>query len=77
MNLSRLRVLRLWRVIVRRLKQRMHANVERMRTTDQIFMISAAALIGVLGSDGAIAFRWLIDAIESFAWGGDIPEISS
>ena len=77
MNLSRLRVLRLWRVIVRRLKQRMHANVERMRTTDQIFMISAAALIGVLGSGGAIAFRWLIDVIESFAWGGGIPEISS
>ncbi len=77
MNLSRLRVFRLWRVMVRRFKQRLHANVERMRTTEQVFMISAAALIGVLGSGGAIAFRWLIDAIESFAWGGGIPEVSA
>ena len=77
MNLSSLRVFRLWRVMVRRFKQRLHANVERMRTTDQVFMISAAALIGVLGSGGAIAFRWLIDTIEYFSWGGAVPEVSA
>ena len=40
-------------------------------------MISAAALIGVLGSGGAIAFRWLIDTIEYYAWGGAVPEASA
>ncbi len=77
MNLTRLRVFRLWRVMARRFRQRLHANIERMRTTDQIFMISAAAIIGVLGSAGAIAFRWLIGTIESLAWGGGIPSVSS
>ena len=77
MNLSRLRVFRLWRVMVRRFRQRLHANVERMRTTEQVFMISAAGLIGVLGAGGAIAFRWLIDTIEYYAWGGAVPEASA
>lgn len=77
MNLSRLRVFRLWRVMARRFRQRLHANIERMRTTDQVFMISAAAIIGVLGSAGAIAFRWLIGTIEFLAWGGGIPDVSS
>lgn len=76
MNLSRLRVFRLWRVMARRFRQRLHANIERMRTTDQVFMISAAALIGVLGAGGAIAFRWLIDTIEYLAWGGGIPDVA-
>ena len=74
MNLSRLRVFRLWRVMVRRFRQRLHANIERMRTTDQVFMISAAVLIGVLGAGGAIAFRELIMFIESIAWGGGLSD---
>lgn len=72
MNLSRLRVFRLWRVMARRFRQRLHANIERMRTTDQVFVISAAVLIGVLGAGGAIAFRELILFIESVAWGGGL-----
>ncbi|MDE2728217.1 MAG: chloride channel protein [Gemmatimonadota bacterium] len=74
MNLSRLRVFRLWRVMARRFRQRLHANIERMRTTDQVFMISAAVLIGVLGAGGAIAFRELIMFIESVAWGGGLSD---
>ncbi len=73
MNLSRLRVFRLWRVMARRFRQRLHANIERMRTTDQVFMISAAAIIGILGSVGVITFRWLIDTIEFLAWGAVYP----
>ncbi len=74
MNMSRLRVFRLWRVMVRRFRQRLHANIERMRTTDQVFMIGAAVLIGILGAGGAIAFRELVLFIESVAWDGASPE---
>ena len=56
----------------------MHTNSERMRTTENVFMIGAAIIIGTLAGFGAIGFRWLIHAIQDLShpdWGGTLDSI--
>lgn len=49
-----------------------------MRTTEHVFMIGVAVLIGLLGGFGAIGFRWLIRFIQEMAhpdWGGALDAL--
>ena len=58
----------------------MHTNTERMRTTENIFMICAAIAIGALGGFGAIGFRLLIHFIQDLLhtdWAGTVDAVAA
>jgi CIC family chloride channel protein len=39
-----------------------------LRQTERLYMVLVATVVGVLGGLGAVAFRWLIEAVNRIAW---------
>ncbi len=44
----------------------------RLRMSERTFMVVAGLVVGVLGGYGAVAFRWLIAALQEVAW-SEVP----
>ena len=52
----------------RSLLARLRFLLFRWKSTQNVFMISVAVVIGVLGGFGAVGFRYAIDAIQDICW---------
>ena len=73
-----LKVFHLWQGYSRALLRWMYAGTYRMRTAENLFMMGAAVLMGLLGGFGAIGFRWLIGFVQDMShpdWGGTLESV--